>query len=77
MRIYNILIGIKFTLAIAVFFLAEALTGRSAVFAQFREKAKFWVTIFLLLGLLLVAISSQMRMLHIGPTPDASLTSAQ
>ena len=76
MWFYQFLFGIKFMLALCIFFLAEALTGRSAVFAQFREKMKLWATVLLLAGLLLVAISSQMRMLHIGPTPALATSSA-
>jgi uncharacterized membrane protein len=65
--LYQILFGIKFVLALAVFFIASAVTGRSEVFARFRANAKFWITMNLLLGVLIVCISGQMRMMHIGP----------
>jgi uncharacterized membrane protein len=68
-RIYHLLLGVKLLLALGIFFLASALTGRSEALARFRENAKFWVTVNLALGIVLVGISSQMRMLHIGPPP--------
>ncbi len=71
-RLYQILFGIKVLLALGVFFLASALTGSSAAFEPIRAKARMWVTITLLLGVLIVCISGQMRMLHIGPNPAAA-----
>jgi uncharacterized membrane protein len=71
-RLYHLLLGLKLLLALAIFFLASALTGRGAALVRFRENAKFWVTVNLALGIVLVGISSQMRMLHIGPPPVAS-----
>ena len=76
-RIYHLLLAVKLILALAIFFLASALTGRSAGMARFRENAKFWVTVNLALGIVLVAVSSQMRMLHIGPPPAARATVEQ
>jgi uncharacterized membrane protein len=69
--LYQILFGVKFVLALAVFFIASAVTGRSEAFARFRENAKFWITMNLLLGVLIVCISGQMRMMHIGPNKEA------
>jgi len=66
-RVYQMLFGIKFLLALAIFFISSALVGRSSAFARFRERAKFWVTVNLALAVLLVAISSELRMLHAGP----------
>ena len=68
MRLYNILFGIKVVLALAVFFLASAMTGRSEALAKFRENLKLWITVNLLLGILIVCIAGQMRMMHAGPT---------
>jgi uncharacterized membrane protein len=65
--LYNVLFGIKFVLALAVFFIASAVTGRSEVFARFRQNARFWITINLLLGILIVCLSGYLRMMHIGP----------
>jgi uncharacterized membrane protein len=68
LRLYNILFGVKVVLALAVFFLASAMTGRSEALVKFRENLKLWITVNLLLGILIVCIAGQMRMMHAGPT---------
>jgi hypothetical protein len=55
-------------LALALFFLASAINGRSDALAKFRENLKLWITVNLLLGILIVCIAGQMRMMHAGPT---------
>jgi uncharacterized membrane protein len=66
-HVYQMLFGIKFVLALVIFFISSALAGRSPALARFRENAKFWVTTNLILAIVLVAISSQLRMMHAGP----------
>ncbi len=68
LRLYHILFGIKVVLALVVFFLASAITSRSDALAKFRENLKLWMTVNLLLGILIVCIAGQMRMMHAGPT---------
>ncbi len=75
--LYQILFGVKIVLALAVFFIASAVTGRSEVFARFREHAKLWITLNLLLGVLIVCISGQMRMMHIGPNVETPLVAGE
>ena len=75
--LYQILFGIKFVLALAVSFIASAVTGRSEAFARFRENARFWITVNLLLGVLIVCISGQMRMMHIGPNPETPVIAGE
>jgi uncharacterized membrane protein len=75
-RLYHVLLGVKLLLALAIFFLASALVGRSPALANFRARARFWVAVNLTLGILLVAMSSEMRMLHIGPPPAAQQQTA-
>jgi uncharacterized membrane protein len=78
-HLYHALLGVKLLLALGIFFLASVLTGRSPAMARFRDNAKFWVTVNLLLGILLVGVSSQMRMMHIGPplAPTKTETASQ
>jgi uncharacterized membrane protein len=76
-RMYQILFGVKVVLALAVFFIASAVTGRSAAFARFREKAKFWITMNLLLGVIILCISGQMRMMHIGPNVETPVVAGE
>lgn len=66
-RLYHVLLGIKLLLALAIFFLASALVGRSPALAKIRERARFWVSVNLTLGILLVCVAGQMRMMHTGP----------
>lgn len=68
-HLYQALFGVKMLLALAIFFLASVLTGRSPAMARFRENAKFWVGVNLTLGIAIVAVSSGLRMMHIGPSP--------
>jgi uncharacterized membrane protein len=68
MWLYQMLFGIKVVLALAVFFLASAITSRSDALATFRENLKLWITVNLLLGIFIVCIAGQMRMMHAGPT---------
>jgi putative copper export protein len=75
--LYQILFGVKFLLALAVFFIASATSGRSAALARFREQAKFWVTVNLLLGVLIVCIAGQMRAMHAGPNAPPPASSAR
>lgn len=69
-RLYNILFGIKFLLALAIFFLASALTGRASALARFRKNAKLWLTVNVVLAVLVVCISGVLRFI-----PGADKTS--
>jgi hypothetical protein len=58
---YHMLMGIKILAAFGVFFLAEALVGRSAALAPMREKRKTWLLVLIVLAFAIVAISSLLR----------------
>jgi uncharacterized membrane protein len=60
-RLYHPLVGTKILLAFGVFFLASALTGRSAAFAELRRQPGRWLLLLLLLGAAVVAISSYLK----------------
>lgn len=62
---YDMMMGIKILLALIVFFLASALTGKSAVFQKIRDNAKMWLTITLLIGAAIVGIASYLRMMPV------------
>ncbi len=70
-RLYHVLLGVKLLLALAIFFLASALVGRTPALARFRQDARFWVAVNLTLGILLVCVAGQMRMMHTGPPTAA------
>ncbi len=58
---YHGLMGVKIILAMAVFFLASALAGRSAAFEGLRRRRGYWLMINVLLGLAVVAIGAILR----------------
>jgi uncharacterized membrane protein len=59
--LYHILFGIKFLLAFVIFFVASALTGRSAAFAAIRQNARFCLTLNMILAIIVVCISGVLR----------------
>lgn len=56
--LYHALLGTKMLLALVVFFIASALVGRSPTFAAMREKRGKWLAILVLLTVVIVLISS-------------------
>lgn len=78
-RLYNILFGIKFLLALAIFFIASALTGRASALERIRKNAKFWLTVNVVLAVTVVCISGVLRFIpgaeraaHSSSTPRAT-----
>jgi uncharacterized membrane protein len=65
---YHMLFGIKFVLALAMFFLASALAGKAAGLQKIRDNARFWINVNLVLALALVVVSGLMRQTHSGLT---------
>ncbi len=59
--LYHMLVGSKMLLALAVFFIAAALVGRSPRLAGMRENRSWWLTILVSLSVLIVAISSFLK----------------
>jgi uncharacterized membrane protein len=59
---YHALFGIKVLLALAIFFIASALVGRSPALEGIRRNARFWLTLNLTLAIGLVCISGVLRM---------------
>ncbi len=54
---YHAIFGIKFLAALAVFFVASALVGRSAGFAAMRQQRSRWLGVIILLAALIVLLS--------------------
>jgi uncharacterized membrane protein len=59
--LYHALFGIKFLAAMVVFFLASALSGRSAALAPIRANARLYAGVAALLVLLIVFLSNVLR----------------
>ncbi len=58
---YRLLFGIKFILALPVFFLASVLTGRSNFGQRFRDNRKLWLTVNIVLTVIIVCLSGVLR----------------
>lgn len=65
---YHMLFGIKFALALVMFFFASALSGKAAGLQKIRDNARFWINVNLLLAIVLVVVSGVMRQTHVGLT---------
>ena len=59
---YVPLFCVKVVLALAIFFIASALVGRSPALDAIRRNARFWVTLNMTLAIVLVCISGVLRM---------------
>lgn len=68
--LYHGLIGIKIILALIVFFIASALVGRSARFANMRASRGKWLRVIVACVAIIVAISGYLKIR--GPTLDAT-----
>ena len=76
-KLYNALIGIKILIAFVVFFIAIALTGRSAATEMFRRDAKKWLTINLVLAGLIVGISGFLKLRPAVERPHPAATAGE
>ena len=59
---YNGLLLVKIVLALAIFYLASVLGGRSATAKKFRERETYWLNILCALMLAVVMIAGYMKM---------------
>jgi len=71
---YHALFGVKFLLAMVVFFLASGLVGRGAGTQWLRDDRAKWLGVTLATSLAVVLISGWMRQLHTGPPRQAIST---
>ena len=60
-KLYHPLSGVKMILAIVVFFLASALTGRAKGLEGLRKKSGFWLTVNLTLAAIIIAIAGYLK----------------
>jgi uncharacterized membrane protein len=61
---YHMLMGIKILLALGVFFLASALTGRSAGLAAIRQNAGRWLGVLIALAAVVVGIAGYLKIAY-------------
>jgi uncharacterized membrane protein len=60
-RWYHPVFGVKFLLALGLFFIASVLSGRSSLAERFRKNARFWLTVNMTLAILIVCLSGALR----------------
>ena len=70
--LYHSLFGIKFLLALVVFFLASALSGRSTAFQKLRANSKTWLGVTSTLVVAIILISGVMRVYRDGLSAAAA-----
>src|SRR5262245_42354391 len=58
---YHMIVGIKFLLALPIFFIASMLMGRSQAAQRFQGQARFWMNVNLALALSMVLIGGALR----------------
>ncbi|NDC54704.1 MAG: hypothetical protein EBZ74_10565 [Planctomycetia bacterium] len=75
---YHALFGVKFLIAMVMFYFSSALVGRGAGTQWVRDDRAKWLGVTLALGIVVVLISGWMRQLHTGPNapPPARATAA-
>lgn len=69
---YGMLVGIKFMLALPVFYIVSLLNGRSAGAAKFREKSRFWLDVAIVLCVAIVVLAGYLRFIPRTPKSDES-----
>ena len=60
-KLYHPLMGVKMLLAMGVFFIASALTGRAKALENIRRKASLWLGLNILLAAIIVAIAGYLK----------------
>jgi len=69
---YHMVVGIKFLLALPIFFIAAALSGRSDLSRRFQTNPELWMNVNLALALVMVLIGGYLRFLPREPKTPAS-----
>jgi len=59
--VYHMIFGFKFLAALALMFIAIALTSRSEAFAPFRANARMWMGVNIALAALIILLSSILK----------------
>jgi uncharacterized membrane protein len=60
-RGYHMLVGIKFILALPIFFIAALMTGRSSLAKRIQANAELWMNVNLTLALIMVLIGGYLK----------------
>lgn len=70
---YHALWGVKFLIALVIFFLSSVMAGRSALADRFRVNIRFWLNLNILLAVVVVCISGVLKVApHVPKVPAAA-----
>jgi uncharacterized membrane protein YqhA len=64
---YHMVVGVKFLLALPIFFIAALMTGRSSLAKKVQANAEFWMNINLALALVMVLIGGYLKFVSRDP----------
>ena len=60
-EMYPLLLMVKLMVALAIFWIAAVLSGRSSMAVKFREKSTFWLNVNVALAILIVCVAGCMK----------------
>jgi hypothetical protein len=72
---YNMIVGVKFLLALPIFLFASFLAGRSATAQKFQANAGMWMNVNLVLALVMVLIGRALKFVKREPKRAAAAVS--
>jgi hypothetical protein len=61
---YSMLVGVKFLLALPIFFIVDMMNGRSAVAERFRAKSRRWLNLAVFLSIVIIVIGGYVRFIE-------------
>jgi uncharacterized membrane protein len=71
---YHPVWGVKFLLAMVIFFISSILAGKTALADKFRQKIRFWLNVNIFLAVIVVCLSGVLRFAN--KVPKAASNSA-
>jgi len=71
-NLYHALFGLKFLLAMVVFFLAAALSGRTALATKLRQRERLWLMVNMILAITVVCLAGVMKLAQRSEKPASS-----
>ncbi len=66
---YHAIFGLKFLVALTIFFIGSALAGRSAGLAKMRENSAKWLGVLLVLAALVILLSGTLAQVRMSSVP--------
>ena len=67
--LYHILVTVKLLLALAIFWIASTLAGRTAAAERLRQRSRFWLDVSVAIAVVLVCVAGVMKMIDRTPKP--------